>query len=201
MYDKVKHIKLDAKTFISSGCQCSFPHVFEMYKSDKYPESKPEYSITLLIDPKDPFYKALEARIDQMMVSEYGKNKERWPERWNNPIKNGSSKADKYPEMDGMKTIKANSKRDKPLAIDVNKKEIIDPREIYGGAYVRVKFDLYQMNKKKGYHGVGLGLRLVQKLADAEPFGEGSAPEKVEELPDLDASVVSNAGSFDDWDK
>lgn len=201
MYDKVKHVRLNEKQWLSSACQCTFPYVFEVRTSEKYPNSTPETSITILIDKTDPFAKELHKRIHEMMTAEYGGNKDRWPEGWNNPLKKGDRKADKYPEYEGKLTLKAGLKKKCPTVVDASKNEILDAAEIYSGCYVRIKFDLYQMSKKKGYHGVGVGLRLVQKIADAEPFVEGAAPEKAEELPDLDPSVAgaSNTSSGDSW--
>ena len=202
MYEKVKHVQLTEKQWLSSACQCSFPYLFEVRTSDRYPNSTPETSVTILIDKKDPFAKELNTRIHEMMAATYGDNKDKWPERWNNPLKKGDAKSDKYPEYEGKLTLKASMKKKCPKVVDVNKQEILDASEIYSGAYIRIKFDLYQMNKKKGFDGVGVGLRLVQKIADAEPFVEGAAPEDANELPDIDPSLTQavNNSSTDDWE-
>lgn len=195
---KVPFKKLNDTTLISGAFQCSFPHVFEMHKNEMYPDSKPEASISLLVPKGDPFAKAVMEMIHTRMAERYGKNKDKWPEDWKKPISDGDKKSDKYPEMAGCYVVKMSSKRDLPLVLDAAKKEIMDAREIYPGCVVRVKFDSFASKK---FHSIGFGLKLVQKIADAEPFGGASAPENADDLDDLDLPAAkSNAGFDEDFD-
>ena len=51
---RVPHKVLGANTFLTGAVRCSFPEVFEMAHSKKYPDRKPQVSITLLMRYDDP---------------------------------------------------------------------------------------------------------------------------------------------------
>jgi len=194
---KVPFKQINETTLISGACQCAFPHVFEMHANKMYPDSKPEASISLLVPKDDPFAKACMMTINKLMTGKYGEDKAKWPDDWKKPISDGDKKADKYPEMAGHYVIKCNNKRDLPMVLDAAKNEIMDAREIYPGCVVRVKFNAF-ISKK--FHAVGFGLTLVQKIADAEPFGGAAAPETGDDLDDLDLPAAKTAGDDVDFD-
>lgn len=177
MFDKVKP-QIQGNKVLTGAHQISFPHLFELHT---FPGSdRSEYSCTLLVKKDDRIVPALEKMVQTALAAKFGK---KIPANWWNPIQDGDDKADRYPEMAGHYTIKISDRKNQPLVVGPDKMEITDAREIYAGSWVRVKFEVYAYDNIK--KGVGFGLRLVQKLADGEPFGN-FAPEKVEDLPDLE---------------
>lgn len=187
--DKVKHQKMSEKTMLSGAVRCSFPHVFEKHAFQEGKEG--EYSITMLVPKDDPMIPELKAMMKVALTEKFGT---KIPKDFDNPVRDGDDKVDKYPEMAGHYTLKCGDKKNQPLIVDRTKAEIMDAREIYPGCWVRVKFDVYAYDHpmKKG---VAFGLRLVQKVADGEPFGD-ARHDSADDLPDLptDAGTVG-----DDW--
>jgi hypothetical protein len=188
--------RFDEKTFISAAYQCCFPHLYEKHQNPQYPKSPPSYSIAFLVPKEDPYIEELRGRVKDLMVGKYGSDKNRWPEVWRKPITDGDKKSDKYPEMAGHYVITARDYDNKPLILDTSKppQSITDTREIYPGCVVRVKFETF-ISKK--YDAVGFALRVVQKIADAEPFGGASIPENGEGMDDLDLPAATTAGGDD----
>jgi hypothetical protein len=152
-----------------------------------------EYSITLLVKKDDPMLVDLKQTMKAALMEKFSG---KIPPGWHNPIIDGDTKADKYPEMAGYYTLKFGDSRNPPLVVDRAKSEIMNQKEIYAGCWVRVQFDVYAYDKVT--RGVGFGLRLVQKLADGEPFGSGSAPASADDLPDLAPLEKPAAGTIAD---
>ena len=69
----------------------------------------------------------------------------------------------------------------KPRIVDVYKRDITDPAEIYSGIIGRASVDFYAYNKN-GNKGIGCGLNSLQKLRDGTPLGCRSRPE--DDFPD-----------------
>jgi Protein of unknown function (DUF2815) len=66
------------------------------------------------------------------------------------------------------------SSTDKPGLVDKDVQEIVDPREIYSGMFVKIDVNFYPFANKT--RGVAAGLNHVQKVGDGEPkSGAGSA--------------------------
>ena len=191
--------QISGNAVISGAYQCSFPHLFEMHVPKG--ATRGEYAITLLIPKNDPMVAPLVELIKKSVIAKFGEA----PKKWVNPLRDGDENSDSYPEQAGHWTLKINNKRDQPLVVDRDKMEITDAREIYPGAVVRAKFEVFAYDNVN--KGVGCGLKYVQKIADAEPFS-GSAPEKIDDIPDLDLpeapakqnnNVVSNEDPFADF--
>ena len=187
MIDKVKPQKTKENQLLTGALRCSFPHLFEKYYFQG--QDKGEYSLQLLIPKDDPTARMLADMVKKAMVEKFNG---KIPNGWWNPLQDGDDKADKYPEMAGHWVIKVSDKNNQPLVVDQKKQEIMDARDIYAGCYVRVKLDVYAFNNVQ--KGAGFGLRLVQKIADAESFGR--APERAEELPDLELPETSGDDPF-----
>lgn len=189
LQSKVPFKKLSEKTLLTGAYRCSFPDLFELKASEMFPDRKPECAITLMVPYGDPMAKELAGMIKAALHEEF---KGKIPHKFTNPMRKSEEfDPEKYPDYDGHWIIKANNKRDLPAVFDSAKDAngnlvaITDPKEIYGGCVVRVKFDVYAYSGN--YKGAGLSLRLVQKIADMEPFGNGSgAPETGNDLDDLD---------------
>jgi hypothetical protein len=72
------------------------------------------------------------------------------------------------------------SNKQKPIVVDEDRQEIIDPREVYSGCYGRVSINFFAFNKA-GNKGVGCALNAVQKVADGEALGGGYTKQSVDE--------------------
>ena len=189
--ENIKFVKKSEKSLITGACQCCFPHVFEKHQFQD--GGRAEYSITLLVKKDDPMLVDLKQTMKAALMEKFSG---KIPPGWHNPIIDGDTKADKYPEMAGYYTLKFGDSRNPPLVVDRAKSEIMNQKEIYAGCWVRVQFDVYAFDKVT--RGVGFGLRLVQKLADGEPFGSGSAPASADDLPDLAPLEKPAAGTIAD---
>jgi len=63
----------------------------------------------------------------------------------------------------------------KPGVVDANLQDIIDPTQVYSGAWFRAQIRAYAYDKA-GNKGVAFGLQNVQKLRDDDPIGSGNQP-------------------------
>ena len=70
---------------------------------------------------------------------------------------------------------------DKPRIVDMYKRDITDPAEIYSGIVGRASINFYAYNRN-GNKGIGCGLNSLQKLRDGTPLGGRSRPE--DDFPD-----------------
>jgi len=130
----------------------------------------PEYAITMMFQPTDPTIQLLAAMVQQAAAAKWPQG---IPADFYTPILDGNKKAAQYPEMAGMFTIKANSKTRKPLVLDRDKNEVMDPSTIYSGAKFRAVVDCFAYDTES--NGVAFGLKICQKTADGAPFGGGIA--------------------------
>ena len=84
--------------------------------------------------------------------------------------------------MAGKFYVKASAKNRKPLVIDRNKAEVMDPAVIYPGAKYRAIITAYAYSNS-GNNGVGFGLEILQKTQDGTPLGGAVADPNM--MPDL----------------
>jgi hypothetical protein len=159
-------------TKVTTGVvRASFVHVFEPQPGDE-PGSKPKYSITLLIPKSDTA--TLEALYAAEKVArEAGKNTKfegRIPNNLTTIIRDGDEDqdTDRYPEFAGNMFMNVRSDR-KPVVVDQNVQEILDPTEVYSGCWVKASVNAFPFNFK-GKKGVSFGLNAVQKVRDDEAF-------------------------------
>lgn len=184
--------KWNGKTVITGAYRGTFVYVHEKHTSERF--DREEYCTTLLIPKDDPFAEKIQKAADAVYFAKFKKKR---PALSRIPLVDGDEKADKYPEMAGHWLLKAGDTRNQPLAINASKEIEENPREFYSGAYYRIKFDLFAYDK--GTPGVAAALMFVQKLADAEPLG-GSAPERLENIPDLPEELQATPTSGIDED-
>lgn len=93
------------------------------------------------------------------------------------------------PECKGHYVMNVSSKN-KPVIVDRNRQEILDPGEVYSGCYGRVSINFFGYNNKK--KGIGAGLNGVQKLSDGEPLGSaGSADDFNDDFKDDDDDFLN----------
>lgn len=155
----------------------SYVHIMEPYAPQPGQDAK--YSMTILVSKTDTNAKA---QIDSAIAAATEQGK---AQRWNgvapvqvpNPIHDGDGlKANGEPygqECKGHWVFTASSKM--PIeVVNGQMQKIINPTEVYSGAYynVSVNFYPYLFSGKKG---IAAGLGPVQKVRDGESFG-GVAP-------------------------
>jgi hypothetical protein len=180
---------------ITGRVRFSFCHIFE--PDTPQDGGDPKYSVTLLIPKSDT---ATVQKIKQAIAEAREKFCQRnganaLPANPNHNLYDGDGtrkNGDPFgPECKGCYVISVKSKN-KPVVVDKDRQEIIDPAEVYSGCYGRASIDFFGYNKA-GSKGISAGLLAIQKLSDGEPFGTvGSAS-------DFDDGFTE-AGAEDDFD-
>jgi hypothetical protein len=127
-----------------------------------------KYGVSILIDKNDKAQvKQIQDVIDKLIKEEQATLK--GTKGLKLPLRDGDEKdAEGY---EGHFFISVTSK-DKPLVVDEDRQDIINPRDIYSGCYGRVSMNFFAYNKA-GNKGIGVSLNSVQKLADGESLGGG----------------------------
>lgn len=169
--------------FITPKARASYPHLFTPKAFEEGAE--PKYQLTAMV-PKDDignaFIKLLKDKQDQALDALYGKKKPANLDRYG--VNDGDDSED--PEMHGHWLVKSTSKN-KPACVGLDKEEILDKSEIYGGCYVRANVCAKAYGTAaKG--GVSLELVAVQFMGDGEPFSAAAR------------ATLAAASEFDDGD-
>ncbi len=135
---------------------------------------EPRYSATLLI-PKTDIITI--NHIKEAIEKSKENGKTLWggiiPENLKIPIKDGDLEKSEDKDYTNHYFVNAAAKY-KPGTVDLNLNEIIDPKEIYSGCYVRCAINFYPY-RQDGNFGIGCSIENVQKLADGEILGRSSA--------------------------
>lgn len=163
------------KNIISPMFRGSFANLVEPRAINE--ESKAKYSIAIPIKKDDKegeaFFKAIEDRANTMAQEQWGKVPA--------TFKRGSQKAgirdgdlSEVESFQGCWTVGASSLY-QPNCVDRSLQPIIDPNELYSGAWYKVAVSVYIWNHPTGGKGYSVGLQNVQKVKDDEKFGGGSA--------------------------
>jgi len=147
----------------------------------------PKYSVTVMIDKTNAeqmaFMKAIHADAQAALA-------EAWPDQAKRPrialvgetkslIKDGDKTlgndgvplVEKNPEYAGHYLIRVSAKQ-KPVVVDRNRQEIIDPAVVYGGCVCKVNLNVYTFDTQAN-KGVTAGINGVQFWADGERLGGG----------------------------
>lgn len=168
---------------ISPKARASYPTLFVPRAFNETTE--PKFSITLMV-PKNAVGQAF---VDQIERAQADAVKAIWG---NKPPKNlevwgvTDGDEDKDASMAGFWLVKASNKI-RPAVVDLDRQQILDESEVYGGCYVRASICAKSYGtSSKG--GVTLELVAVQKLEDGEPFGgaEKAKAQAVDEFADAD---------------
>lgn len=158
--------KLVTPEFRGSFVHLVTPHAIKVAPGEKQPE--PRYSITIPVSKKDPFWKKVEALINETAVAKFGKI----PPKLKSPIKDGDepdNDGNERVEFKGTFTIQATSKN-RPGVVDQGLNPIMTEDEIYSGAYYRASIRAYAWDHPTGGKGVSIALDNVMKVRDGEPF-------------------------------
>ena len=136
-------------------------------------QAQAKYQLTIALPKDDPFWGEVVTQIKAAAVEKWGKI----PANMKKPVKDGDANVDddgepKYPEHEGCYTLQVSSKR-KPDVADAALNPVIDPEELYSGAYYRVACRAYAWTHATGGKGISFSLETVQKVKDGEPLGGG----------------------------
>lgn len=187
----------DLCRIITPEFRVSYPHVFKAQAPK--PSDKPKYSITMLFRKDTELMgsspegkpRSMKEIIRNAKISEFGSNKEDWPDGLQSPVVDGDDV--KYASKDGYKgcwVMKATTTEDqRPSVVDHEMTPITNPAELYPGCYARAYVYAYVWSYM-GKQGVGFILDHVQKLRDGKSFGGKKPVEQVfspVSLPDDDA--------------
>lgn len=150
----------------------SFVHILQPHAPKAAPgeaQQKPRYQITIPLPKGDKFWPQVEKLVTDTAVAKWGKI----PPKLKNPIKDGD--AEDREEFKGKLTIQATS-NNKPDIVDKALSPIMDPNEIYSGAWYRASIRAYAWEHPTGGKGVSIALDNVMKIRDDEAFsGRSSA--------------------------
>jgi hypothetical protein len=141
----------------------SFVHILEPHAIKGVENAQPRYQITIPVKKSDPFWKKVEALIEETAKEKWGKI----PPKMKKPIKDGDDEG--RPEFVGCYSIQASSKN-KPGIVDSSLQPIMDADEIYSGAWYRASIRAYAWSHPTGGNGVSIALDNVQKVRDDTPF-------------------------------
>lgn len=168
-------------SIITPEFRASYPFVFVAQKNKRTDGTEvQEYSVTALF-AKNADLSTMRKQAEAVLVEEFGADKTKWPknirspfrkceERWKNE---GGKQTIPAGYEDGeaiFMTFKQNAEKGKPSVVDAQVQDIIEPKEIYAGCYLRASVRPYYYDFK-GNRGVAFGLNNVQKLKDGEPLG------------------------------
>lgn len=140
-------------------------------------DQAPKYSASLILDKKNTLAvskveAAMRAAYDDGLSVLKGKSKvtPTFEEiTKDGPLHDGDTKKDGDPAYKGSFYLNAKNSR-KPIIVNSDKEEILDPSEIYSGIYAKAAIGFFAYNKN-GNRGIGCSLDIVMKTADGEPLG------------------------------
>jgi hypothetical protein len=192
---KKEHVKIVTPTF-----RVSFPAVFQPKTMGKPGEGgKAKYSVSALfriqadaakpnevvVNPAE--FQALRDLATAAAIEKWG-SREKFPKNLQTPFRNGAEKD--YDGYDANIVFCTFSSDYRPGLVGPDLKEIIDPKEFYGGCYARAKVHAYAW-EYMGKSGVSFSLWHLQKVKDGAPFGGGGDASKEFEALAVPASAAS----------
>lgn len=185
-----KQPRYKGSSLVTPEGRFSFPSLLTpklKYKS----QTEYEYSTQLLFK-KGTDLKEFNAKIDEAIAEVFGNDKSKWPKNISRPLIDQEVLIEKAIEKgyghDHLEkgamymSAKTDAKKSKPVVLDANRNEILDPTEIYGGAQgkLRVNLKVYAMDgvdpvTKKAVKTVYVTpyLQGALKTQDAPAFGSG----------------------------
>ncbi len=168
----------------ADAVRLAYVNVFKPRAMDE--DSKPKYSVTLMIPKKS---KKLIAAIEEAIEEAYENGKDKFggklPKKWKNPLRDGDDEDDRGErgdEFDGCYFINAASLR-APGVLDEDGDEFDEEEDMYSGCYARFAVNFYAYNVSG--KGVACGLDNIKKTDDGENLG-GAKPKAEDDFDDDD---------------
>lgn len=184
--------------------ELSFEKLFEPQGMQSDPNSKPRYSVTLLLDPAvhAAALAKIQARIKFLISTEKA-----WaagvPPTMQYCVSDGdyNAKAKGWSNYAGKKVISTASPQDKPPTLlgpgRVPAKN--DGRLIYSGAICNVIIELWAQTGKHGRHGINAQVLVVQGTGHGQHVGGGgrtATAEDLDQLPEIEDPMAINTGEL-----
>lgn len=133
---------------------------------------EPKFSVSLIIPKSD---KETLAKVNAAIDEAIKQGKEKLavkgvlPKNIKTPLRDGDEERADDEAYANSYFINANNTK-KPIVVDKEKNEIVDPLELKSGDYGRVSINFYAFNAN-GNKGIAASLQNIQKLKDGEPLG------------------------------
>lgn len=124
-------------------------------------DGEPRFQILISLPKSDPFWKKMEAEVRDAAVAKFGKV----PPKFKSPIKDGDTDGSEYENLAGCNFINASNNR-RPGVVDAELNDIIDPNELYSGAWYRASIKAYAWDHPTGGKGASFSLNNVMKVKD-----------------------------------
>jgi len=173
-------VVLNENQVVTGVVRLSYVNLFEPRKF-KDTDKEPKYSVTILIPKDTPDGQKTIANIKAAIqkAAEKGAQKHfggRVPTNVNHTLKDGDTETDdlgdlkciKNPELKGQMYMRLSSKF-APKVLDAQRQEIINPTEIYSGAWGKVSLTCFAYSGD-GKRGVSALLNNVMMTSDGEPL-------------------------------
>lgn len=171
--------QLNETTVVTGEVRLSYVNLFEAKKfNEANADEVPKYSVTILI-PKTDTKTIDKIKMAIQKAAEKGAQRHfggRVPTNVPNTLKDGDTETNDLgelrcnvnPELKGHYYMRLSSKF-KPLVLDANKNEILNPLDVYSGCYGRVSLQCYAYSGN-GKRGISAVLVNVMKTRDGEPL-------------------------------
>lgn len=174
-----------------NNVRLAFPALFEAKTVNG--EGEPAFSASLLIDPKDPQVKTINAAIDAVAKEKWGAKATTILTAMRAADKtclhNGDAKAD-YAGFEGHLYISARSKS-RPLVIGADKAALTAADgKPYAGCYVHASIELWAQDNSYGKR-VNAQIRGVQFYRDGDAFAGGGAASE-DEFDDVSEGATAD---------
>lgn len=158
---------------VTGKVRFSYCHLFTPYTQEGSNDAK--YSVTLLIPKSDKgtLEKIKQAIADARTAFCEKKGPNALPAKPTTTLYDGDGtrrNGEEFGEECRGHWVITVSSKNKPVIVDRDRQEILDPAQVYSGCYGRacINFFGYSSNGNKG---ISAGLNSVQKLDDGEPLG------------------------------
>ena len=155
-----------------TNVRLSYPHLFEKYKSPKYPDSKAKFRASAIMPKDGTEHKKLLEAVEKVAAEKWGAKAKGMLAKIRASskdyfIKDGDTMPDK-PEMVGMVAINT-SENVRPLVINNDKTPLVEADgKPYAGCYVNMIIDVYACTTNGDQ--ILAALKGVQFVKDGEAF-------------------------------
>lgn len=189
-----------ADKYVTPPFRGSFVYLNETHAPPVAPgeKEKPAYSITIVLKKDDKeqmaFVKKMNRAILEMLHDKFGDPDAAGKKyKWTNPMKNGDDEV--IDQWEGAWILQAKTDR-QPGVVDKAKQAIIDPKELYAGAWYRASITLYPWKHPTGGIGISVSLSNVMKVKDDDAFdGRTSAEDDFADV-DYDDDFAEDDGDM-----
>jgi len=132
----------------------------------------PVYSMVVVVPKTETaFLSKLEEEVERVAMAKWGKV----PPRLKTTLRDGDE--EDRPEFRDNIVFNVKSKS-RPGVVDNELQPILDPEELYSGAWYRASIHAFAWEHPTGGKGVSFGLDNVMKVKDDEPFSGKTAAEE-----------------------